>query len=342
MDSTLGKRIVQNRKRLGMTQDKLAEQLGVTAQAVSKWENDQACPDITILPKLAEIFGVTTDELLGISPAEKVHTAEIIEEDPENAENSFHFQNGQFEFRWDSGRKGALMFAVLVLLVGVLTLLSRLMHWDASFWDILWPSALLVYGINYILPNFSVFALACTLFGGYFLLTNLGLLQFTLAGDLVFPIVLLLFGLGLLIDAFRKKKKPHFTFNRKRNHAGRSSQPESTFYTTDHAFTCTTSFGDDHREVIMDKLAAGEANVSFGDLTIDLTGCKEISEDCRIEANCSFGDLTFLVPKRWRVEQNTSGAFSSVEDEGHPDAQPEGVIHMECSASFGEISIKYV
>ena len=78
MEEALGKRIIANRKRLGMTQDKLAEQLGVTAQAVSKWENDQSCPDITMLPKLAEIFGISVDALLGIAPAEKVHEAEVV------------------------------------------------------------------------------------------------------------------------------------------------------------------------------------------------------------------------------------------------------------------------
>ena len=40
MEQTLGKRIIEHRKRLGLTQDRLAEQLGVTAQAVSKWENE--------------------------------------------------------------------------------------------------------------------------------------------------------------------------------------------------------------------------------------------------------------------------------------------------------------
>ena len=66
MEETLGKRIVAHRKRLGLTQDRLAELLGVTAQAVSKWENDQYCPDITMLPKLAQTFGVSVDELLGM------------------------------------------------------------------------------------------------------------------------------------------------------------------------------------------------------------------------------------------------------------------------------------
>ena len=68
MDQTLGKRISAHRKQLGLTQDQLAEKLGVTAQAVSKWENDQSCPDISMLPKLAEIFGTSIDELLGREP----------------------------------------------------------------------------------------------------------------------------------------------------------------------------------------------------------------------------------------------------------------------------------
>ena len=79
MDETLGKRIIAGRKRLGMTQDRLAEQLGVTAQAVSKWENDQSCPDITMLPKLAELFGISIDALLGREKQESVHVAEVVE-----------------------------------------------------------------------------------------------------------------------------------------------------------------------------------------------------------------------------------------------------------------------
>ena len=62
--ATLGERIAQFRKEKGLKQDELAEMLGITPQAVSKWENDQTCPDITLLPKLAEILEVTVDELL--------------------------------------------------------------------------------------------------------------------------------------------------------------------------------------------------------------------------------------------------------------------------------------
>lgn len=64
MDMTIGKRIAALRREKELKQDELAEMLNVSPQAVSKWENDQTCPDISLLPRLAEILGVTVDELL--------------------------------------------------------------------------------------------------------------------------------------------------------------------------------------------------------------------------------------------------------------------------------------
>ena len=64
MELTLGKRIAALRKQKDLRQDDIAQLLDVSSQAVSKWENDQTCPDIGLLPKLAQILGVTTDELL--------------------------------------------------------------------------------------------------------------------------------------------------------------------------------------------------------------------------------------------------------------------------------------
>ena len=57
--------IVKHRKALGLTQEALAQKLGVTNQAVSKWESGQSCPDLALLPGLADLFGVTLDELFG-------------------------------------------------------------------------------------------------------------------------------------------------------------------------------------------------------------------------------------------------------------------------------------
>lgn len=59
----IGSKIAFYRKKLGITQDALAQKLEVSNQAVSKWESDQCCPDIALLPLLADIFGITIDEL---------------------------------------------------------------------------------------------------------------------------------------------------------------------------------------------------------------------------------------------------------------------------------------
>lgn len=70
MKKTLGAMIAELRKQQGMTQLELAEKMGVTDKAVSKWERDLSCPDINSLPNLAEILGVSVDELMQIKKAD--------------------------------------------------------------------------------------------------------------------------------------------------------------------------------------------------------------------------------------------------------------------------------
>ena len=68
---TLGMMISSLRKEKGMTQLELAEKMGVTDKAVSKWERDLSFPDINSIPKLAEIFEVSVDELMQVKTETK-------------------------------------------------------------------------------------------------------------------------------------------------------------------------------------------------------------------------------------------------------------------------------
>lgn len=61
---SLGAMIAELRKEKGLTQLELANMMNVTDKAVSKWERDISCPDITSIPRLAEILGVSVDDLM--------------------------------------------------------------------------------------------------------------------------------------------------------------------------------------------------------------------------------------------------------------------------------------
>ena len=65
MKETFGQRFSRLRKQRGFTQEELGEKLGLSGQAVSKWENDASMPDVSLLVELSELLGVSLDELLG-------------------------------------------------------------------------------------------------------------------------------------------------------------------------------------------------------------------------------------------------------------------------------------
>lgn len=72
----LGKKIKQFRFKAGLTQEQLAEKMGVAPQSVSKWENAVAMPDISLLPKLAEVFGVSIDDMFDLTAEQRFNRIE--------------------------------------------------------------------------------------------------------------------------------------------------------------------------------------------------------------------------------------------------------------------------
>ena len=330
-EETMGKRIARHRKRNNLTQDAMAEQLGVTAQAVSKWENDQSCPDIAMLPKLSRLIGITVDELLGLEPAqpETPRVAEVVPQQEENKK--------EWNVELGGGRRSGIAVALWILLTGALLLVAGMRSCAAGFWELLWPSALIVFGGFSLLRRVSVLRLGCTLFGIYAALNALRIPHFLVGrDDLLLPGILLLLGLSLLTEALRKPRRSCFCFTGMDKHTG------STARTEGEGFRCSISFGEDSREIVLPRLSRGEADVSFGELTVDLTGCGEIAEGCRLRGTASFGELEFVVPASCRVEHRIRTGFGNVETEGRPAPDADRVIFLEGSASFGEIKIKYL
>lgn len=344
MASTLGKRIIANRKRLGLTQDQLAEKLGITAQAVSKWENDLSCPDISILPQLADIFGITTDELLGRETPVQICDAEIIPEN-NNTGSGFTYDSdsGKMDFHWEGVKLEGIGLAVWVILTGLVYLLVQFRHIDVSIWNVLWTSFLLVFGVFGLFPKFSVFRFGCALVGGYFLLEKLQIISTAVNSGIVIAALILLFGLGLLAETLRKGRYPFRSIRNIKKYAGEHHGKINRDYTVDgDGFSYDASFGDDRQIVQLDKLRNGAISVSFGDYAVDLSGVASLDVPCSIQADCSFGALTILVPRHFTVLPDSSTSFASFEIQGHPDPLSEGTIHLNADVSFGEIRIQYI
>lgn len=94
MKLKLGEKIKTLRKEKNISQEVLAQYLGVSFQAVSKWENGAALPDVTLIPAIALFFGVSTDQLFDINLLEiekqiddiRFQAADCRQEEPEKAE----------------------------------------------------------------------------------------------------------------------------------------------------------------------------------------------------------------------------------------------------------------
>ena len=90
MKVSLADKLKELRKAKNVSQEKFADYLGVSYQAISKWENGITSPDITLLPDIARYFGISVDELLQV---EKIDEDKYFEE--YNTKSQELFRNGK-------------------------------------------------------------------------------------------------------------------------------------------------------------------------------------------------------------------------------------------------------
>ena len=95
---TLGHRIQQKRKEMGLSQEKLGEQLNVSRQTVYKWENDQTIPELNNLIAMAELFDVRVGWLICEESGNEDSTNQILEQIVENTQ--LHSQQQQKKRKW--------------------------------------------------------------------------------------------------------------------------------------------------------------------------------------------------------------------------------------------------
>lgn len=332
MSMTMGKRIAIRRKELGLTQDGLASVLGISPQAVSKWENDQTCPDLSILPALAKLLGMTTDALLGVEweeqPTEPVTASK---ENTESTEQPDGAQQVHAYGKHQHIRSNNVLFALWLISVGILMLLGQtVFRSELGLWTALWTTAILYLGIGALCMRHIFVGSVLTLGGGYLVADRLGLIPWNLSWQVVLAVLIVLLGMSLLFHRIEKQKR-------------RGCRVFGTEYQIeDGIFGFTGSFGEESYTVLTPLLQGGSLCTSFGEFTLDLTKVEAVADDCLIEINASFGETTLLVPKRFRVELDGNKTLADLELIGEPDAVTQGVVRVWCNASFGEASVRYV
>ena len=326
--STMGKRIAQLRRNKGFTQEQLAEKVGVSAQAVSKWENDISSPDISIIPSLAATLGVTTDELLGTKPIEP-HVV-IVE-----AEN----KDREFVLNLNKGKADGIIIGTLLVVFGVLLGLGRLgvlpVFEDATFFQLLWPLAIIFCGISWSLHHLSPLSVGVLALGGYLFAYNANWIQAPLQWSVIWPILLVLVGVSIISGfLFKKSHRFHWSKCWKDN--------EKMNYTDGDGFVhAECAFTGEKRQVVCEEFRGGDVEVSFGSLLLDLVACSRFSEDCALKVEVSFGSLEILLPHHVQVIRGVDNSFAACTMHGAPDTHTTGKLYLKGDVSFGSIEVHY-
>ncbi len=321
--NTLGKRIMALRKAAGMTQEQVAERLGVSPQAVSKWENDVSCPDVALIPRIAQLFNVSTDQLLGL----KASAPKPAEASPSGSEDGRH--------RPSSPAQG-IGFGLLLIVLGIAYLVSRSTSASFNIWGILWPALLLGLGVSSAIKHRSVFFLGVAGMGFYYLLFNLGnKMPFEMSWSIVIPLALILFG----IDTVLKKLFPSFWGRDDGGHWGGGKRAVRSFSCENGFVSCSTVFGENILGAEPCDITGGRIKTAFGHCVLDLSACT-FAPETHFSIDTSFGCLELILPRNVRVNSGVEAAFGGVETKGYPDSA-DAILDLRGSTAFGATQIRY-
>ncbi len=326
---SMGKRIAQLRKDKGMTQEQLAEKLGVSAQAVSKWENDISCPDITLLPLLASTLGVTTDELLGISPLEP-HIVVVEGDKKEKGEHKWSFDIGP------NSKRGGIIFGCMLLLFGAIYLLAQFnmlpITTEGNFWWIFLCLSMLGVGISCFDHRFSFGGAALILFSGYLFYIKTINTEVSFAFSYIWPIAVVLIAVGIIVEALTKKKVW------RRRHSGNKEQ-HIEYSDADGNIRINASFCDERRSYA-GELNSIDIDASFGNIELDVSGCSPIANNCLVKVDISFGSLVLYVPEDVTIVKSLDNSFGSTSEHGSNPSDGKSTMYIKGDVSFGNVDIK--
>ncbi len=353
---TLGKRIAALRKEKGLTQEQLAEKVGVSAQAVSKWENDISCPDITLLPLLADLFDVSVDELLGVKPVEP----HVIILDKDETPDDDKKGKGSFTWEWNKHRDNAKWTTIAFCIGAILICMFFILHSIPGMelfpyienseltlkgWNYVWPLMVFTAGLMGLRSNIPI-SVTLMAFGGYEFVRRV-LLGYQVANLPTVPwyVIVLIFAVIALLSVIfgnlfvRFRKHQVVTKTGIHNHS-RSSKME--YYDDNDYLKADMSFGNSTVYYDRDTLIGGDIDSSFGDYTVDLTRVVTFAQNCLLKVDASFGNITILLPRSVQMVKSSDTSFAAFTVTGDPNPDATQTIIIRADVSFGSVQVKYL
>jgi len=229
-----------------------------------------------------------------------------------------------------------IVFAVLIIVAGVLLFLDNLGFYHIyNIWR-LWPVALIAVGISKMFESRGaggrVWAALVTAAGVIFLLDNFGIWQVRWA--VIWPLALVGAGLSMLFHAMEQKDVQE----RVRLGASVSSSTGDTLREW-------ATFGGVKRRLNTQNFQGGEMIAVFGGIEVDLREANiPPGKEVVVDANATFGGIEMRVPYSWQVDMRGMGIFGGYEDKTVPPRPTEGVtpprLVITGYAVFGGVSIK--
>ena len=344
---TLGKRIAALRKAKGYTQEQLAEKVGVSAQAVSKWENDISCPDITLLPLLADLFGVSVDELLGVKPVEP-HVIILDKDETPKDENK---GSRSFTWEWNKHRDtakwgtiafciGAILGCTMFLLRSVpnLGLFQDIPEKGLAAWNYTWPLLLFTFGLISVKDHIP-FGIAVMAFSSYeFVRRALGCPEYLF--EIKWYVILLIFAIVALIMVLVGKRKKVIHINHKGDKDG-DHTPVLNVTQDNNYLDADMSFGSGVITYDGETLNGGEIDMNFGDYKVDLRNVKSFRDNCLLKVDQNFGSLTIYLPSHVRLVKSSDTSFGSFATYGEPAPDADQSLIIRADVNFGTLQVKY-
>ena len=340
-NETLGKRIAALRKQKGLTQEQLAEKVGVSAQAVSKWENDISCPDITLLPLLADLFDVSVDELLGVKPVEP----HVIILDKDEVPNEEKKKNKHFTWEWNKQSSrwvtiafciGAILVCLLFILRAMTSLFPNIPEEEINAWDYVWPLLIFTLGLMSVRDHI-VFGSMFILWGTYEFLVS-ALYPVVKLPMVPWYVVLLTIAIMILVSTIIGKRRL-IVKAEKRNNGDRRAvldvKQDNDYLDAD------MSFGSGVVTYDGDTLSGGSIDMNFGDYKVDLRNVTTFADNCLLKIDQNFGSLTIFLPRSVRLVKSSDTAFASFSVYGEPDENATQTIIIRGDVNFGTLQVKY-